>query len=133
MDDSSSTSSSQPRAEAEPDTAKKKITFPCESCDRSFSSKGGRTNHQRKCNEKNSDINRVGKSKEDNPVSANGKTDVTKEQQNTPSLPSPPVSFDQNEHNASTTINEQPIFKWGTNDGKTVIDNINIVYEKIVF
>ena len=38
-----------------------------------------------------------GKSKEDNPVSLNEKTDVTKEQQNTPSLPSSFIL--SNEHN----------------------------------
>ena len=55
MDDSSSPQQPQ---EAETDTAKQKNTFSCETCDRTFTTKGGRTNHQRKCSERFSEGNR---------------------------------------------------------------------------
>ena len=36
------------------DIAKKKTVFPCDVCGRIFSSKSGRTNHQRKCKQDDS-------------------------------------------------------------------------------
>ena len=131
--------SPQLRSEINDDTAKKR-NFPCENCGRTFSTKGGRTNHQRKCKNDQNSGGKRSEEKEENEgknetvaVVPNGKTDVT-EQQNTPSLPSPSVSLDQISPTPTPkTIDEQPNFKWGTNDGKTVIDSINTVYEKIVF
>ena len=49
-------------------------------------------------------------------------------------LPSLPVSSDQmNTTPSPTTTDEQPVFKWGKKDGKTIIDSITNVYEKFVF
>ena len=119
--------SPQLRSEINDDTAKKR-TFPCENCGctkwKNDQNSGGKGSEEKEENEeKNETV----------AVVPNGKTDVT-EQQNTPSLPSPSVSLDQISPTPTPkTIDEQPIFKWGTNDGKTVIDSINTIYEKIVF
>ena len=76
--------SPQLRSEINDDTAKKR-TFPCENCGRTFSTKGGRTNHQRKCKNDQNSGGKRSEEKEENEeknetvaVVPNGKTiDVT--------------------------------------------------------
>ena len=105
------------------DTAKKKM-FQCDACGRTFSTKGGRTNHQRKCkNDQNPGGNsKLGeenekpeKENEDIIVVSNGKTtDVTSKN-----------ASDQQQH---------PSFTWGIHDDyKYVEKTINRIYNKIVY
>ena len=131
--------SPQLRSEINDDTAKKR-TFPCENCGRTFSTKGGRTNHQRKCKNDQNSGGKRSEEKEENEgknetvaVVPNGKTDVT-EQQNTPSLPSPSVSLDQISPTPTPkTIDEHPNFKWEQMMGKPSLTASTLYMKKLCF
>ena len=112
------------------DTAKKKTVFPCDVCGRVFSSKGGRTNHQRKCkqddnfigNNKKNEVGQEGAGEEASVLTSNGgKGDVIE----TPVHKSPPLSPDGE--------SRHEFFYWGKIPGTEFNNQICIAYEQIVY
>ena len=93
---------------------KTKIEYPCDTCDRKFSSKGGRTNHQRKCKTdgENVDKNVVTQKNENNRKEA------------------VPVANNRNIHDVNQTSIAAPSVP--TKEDFVRI-NVNQIYEKIVF
>lgn len=121
------TPTSQLRNETD-DTAKKKKIFPCDACGRTFSTKGGRTNHQRKCNSGQLDGGsrvKENNKKEDESVvvsSNDGKNDVNTV--NFDNIPSQ-VQNDSNLH--------AEVFFWGETPGSMFQCQLNQAYEKVVY
>ena len=118
------TTSSQGKTEGR----NEKEVFPCDGCNRIFSSKGGRTNHQRKC--KGDTVPGAQKLKEDegergdektadeaHALTSNGKNhDVNDEQNYDRPPPSPPPT----------------IFKWGEYHSFHFLKILDDAYEQIV-
>lgn len=95
---------------------KTKIEYPCDNCDRKFSSKGGRTNHQQKC-------------KTDGKIVY--KKDVTRKNGNNGEEVTPLAINEENIHNVnqmSVAATPSALMK-----EDSIRINVNQIYEKIFF